>query len=123
MAGAQLERPLLDAEDLLDRLRAPRARLDRRVVRHQRDRPAVDRPNTGHDPVGAESVAVPIRQKRLLRERALVEQQRDALAHGKLALGARLLVVALGSAGERADSRLWEIRHPVDRPSRLGRES
>ena len=38
---AQLERALLDADDLLDRLRAPRAGLHGRVVRHDGDRAAV----------------------------------------------------------------------------------
>ena len=36
----------------------------------------------------------------VLGERALVEQPRDALAHGQLALLRGLLVVALGPAGE-----------------------
>ena len=66
-------------------------------------RPAT-RPDARHDPVGAEAVLLPVRQQRLLGERALVEQQRDALAHRELALLARLLVVALGAA-RRARAR------------------
>ena len=56
----------------------------------------------GDDAVGAQPVALPVRQQRLLGERARVEQPRDALAHGQLALLARLVAVALGAAGERA---------------------
>ena len=74
---------------------------------------ATGRPSTvahaRHDAVGAEPVPVPVGQQRLLGERALVEQQRDALAHGELALLARLLVVALRTAGERACGRLAQI--------------
>ena len=90
------ERALLDAQDLLDRLRPPRAGLDRRVVGHQRHRPAVDRPHAGHHPVCAEPVLLPVRQQRLLGEAAVVEQQGEALPHRQLALLERLLTVALG---------------------------
>ena len=90
------QRAFLDAQDLLDRLRPPRAGLDRGVVRHQRHRPPVDRPHAGHDAVRAETVLVPVREQRLLGERALVQQQRHALAHRELALLERLLAVALG---------------------------
>ena len=59
-------------------------------------------PTPGHDAVGAEPVLLPVGEQRLLGEGALVEQQRDALAHRQLALLERLLAVALGAAGERA---------------------
>ena len=45
----------------------------------------------GDDAVGAEPVLLPVGQQRVLDERALVEQPRDALAHGQLALLGRLL--------------------------------
>ena len=92
------ERGLLDAQDLLDRLGAPRAGLDRRVVGHQRDGAAADRPEAGDDAVGAEALGLPVGEQRVLGERALVEQPRDALAHGQLALLGGLLPVALGPA-------------------------
>ena len=50
----QPARRLLDAEDLLDRARAPRAGLDRRVVGHDRDRPAVHAPDAGDHAVGGQ---------------------------------------------------------------------
>ena len=107
------ERPFLDAQDLLDRLGTPRAGLDRRVVGHQRDRPAIDRADARHHPVGAEPLLPPVGQQRLLGERAVVQQQRDALAHGQLALLERLLAVALGTASQRAGGRLVQIGQPV----------
>ena len=44
--------------------------LDRRVVGHQRDRPAADRAHAGDDAVGAEAVLLPVGEQRLLGERA-----------------------------------------------------
>ena len=95
---AVAERRLLDAEDLLDRLGAPRAGLDGRVVGHQRDRAAADRAHAGDDAVGAEAVGLPVGEQRVLGERAVVEQPLDPLAHRQLALLLGLLVVALGTA-------------------------
>ncbi len=95
------ERPLLDPQDLLDRLRPPRARLHGRVVRHQRDLAPADERQARHDAVGAEPLLIPVREQRLLRERLGIDQARDPLAHGHLALLGGLLVVALGPAGER----------------------
>ena len=105
------ERAFLDAQDLLDRLGPPRAGLDGRVVGHQRDGPPVDLPHARDDAVGAEAVAVPVGEQRLLREGAVVEQQRDALAHGQLALLERLLTVAFGTATERALGGVAELAH------------
>ena len=73
-------------------------------------RPAM-RPEAGDDAVGAQPLALPVGQQRLLGERAVVEQPRDALAHGQLALLARLVVVALGAAAEGAVQRLLQITH------------
>ena len=102
------ERGLLDAEDLLDGLRAPRAGLDGRVVRHQRDGAAADRAHPGDDAVGAEPLGLPVGEQRVLAERAGVEQQRDALAHRQLALLGGLLLVALRPSGVGARERvLW----------------
>jgi hypothetical protein len=103
------ERRLLDPQDLLDRLRSPRAGLDGRVVRHQRDAAAADRADAGDDAVGAEPLRLPVREQRVLRERAGVEQPRDPLAHGQLALLGRLLAVALGPAGVGALERLLGV--------------
>ena len=105
------ERGLLDAEDLLDRLRPPGAGLDRRVVGHQRDRAPADRPHAGDDAVGAEPLGLPVGQQRVLGERAGVEQPRDPLAHGQLALLGRLGPVALGPARVRAVERLLYVAH------------
>ena len=106
----QAQRALLDADDLLDRLRAPGARLDRRVVGHDGDRAPGDAAQAGDDAVGAEAVLLPVGQQRLLDERAVVEQPRDALAHRQLALLARLVAVALGAAGVGAVQRLLRWR-------------
>ena len=66
----EAERPLLDPDDLLDRLRAPRAGLDGRVVGHQGDAAAADRAEAGDDAVGAEPLGVPVGEQRLLGEAA-----------------------------------------------------
>ena len=51
---AQPARRLLDAEDLLDRARAPRPGLHRRVVGHDGDRPPVHPPDAGDHAVGGQ---------------------------------------------------------------------
>ena len=90
-----LERLLLDAEDLLDRLGAPRAGLDGRVVRHQRDPAAADERHAGDDAVCPEAVLVPVREQRLLGERLAVDQPLDALANADLALVGQPFAVLL----------------------------
>ena len=55
----ELQRPLLDPEDLLDRLRPPRARLHGRVVGHQRDLAAADQRQAGDHAVGAQALLRP----------------------------------------------------------------
>jgi hypothetical protein len=109
------ERGLLDAEDLLDGLRAPGAGLHRRVVGHERDGAAADRPHAGHDPVGAEALGLPVREQRVLGEGARVEQPRDPLAHGQLALLGGLRPVALGAARVGAVERLLYVAHARQR--------
>ena len=56
---AQGQRSLLHAQDLLHRLRPPRAGLDRGIVGHQRDWPAIERAHAGHHPLGAEPILLP----------------------------------------------------------------
>ena len=102
------QRLLLDAQDLLDRLRPPRARLHGRVVRHQRDPAAADQRHAGHDAVGAEPVLVPVGEQRLLGERLRVHEPRHALADRDLALVGQPLAVLLRAARERALERLVE---------------
>ena len=94
----QAQGPLLNPEDLLDRLRAPGPGLDRRVVRHQRDPAAVDRRRAGDDAVGAEALLVPVREQCLLGEGARVDKPLDPLADRQLALLLGLLVMSLRAA-------------------------
>ena len=107
----QAQRPFLDAEDLLDRLRPPGAGLDRGVVGHQGDAAAVDRGQAGDDAVGPEALLVPVGQGGLLDEGAGVDQPLDPLAHRQLALLLGLLVVALRPPGEGGLERLREVGH------------
>ena len=100
-----LERLLLDPQDLLDRLRPPGPGLHGRVVRHQGDAPAADQRHAGHDAVGAEALLVPVGEQRLLGEGGLVDEPRDALAHGRLALLGQPLPVTLRPAGQGAFER------------------
>ncbi len=101
-------RPFLDAQDLLNGLRPPGARLHGRVVRHQRHGAPVDRAEAGDDAVRAETVLLPVGQQGFLREGALIEQQGDALAHRQLALLDRLVAMSLGTPRQRAGGRLVE---------------
>ena len=117
----ELQRALLDAEDLLDRLGAPRARLDGRVVGHQRDPAAADQRQAGDDAVGAEALLLPVGEQPLLAERLRVDEPRDPLADRELALVLGLPVMALGAAGERRVERGGEIVSlGAQSPSSLG---
>ena len=101
---AQPARGLLDADDLLDRARAPRAGLDRRVVGHDRDRPAVHAADAGHHAVGGQVGRGRVGEQAVLDEVLAVRsiaQQRDALAAEQLARGGVALVV-LGRARRAA---------------------
>src|SRR6185437_1115755 len=71
--------------------------------------------------VGAQALLLPVGQQRLLGEAALVEQQRDALAHAELALLARLVVMALGTTRERAGGGPAEVAHGRGSPRYLWR--
>ena len=83
----QGQRPLLDPQDLLDGLGRPRPGLDRRVVGHHRHRAAGDRPDArSRRPRRRARPASQLGEQPLLGERARIEQQRDPLAHGQLAL-------------------------------------
>ena len=85
------QRVLGEAHDLLDRARAPRARLHRRVVGHHAHRAAVDAADAGDDAVGREIAGERVGEQRVLDERALVEEQREAVAHEQLVLPRELL--------------------------------
>ena len=82
-----------DPDDLLDGPGAPRARLDRGVVRHQRDRTATDRGGAGDHTVGREPVGQHVRERAVLGETAVVDQQLDAVPAEHLAPRGGLLVV------------------------------
>ena len=58
----------LDADDLLDRPRAPAARLHRRVVRHHGDLAALDRPESGHHPVCGQLLGEHVGEQSVLDE-------------------------------------------------------
>ena len=83
------QRVLGEPHDLLDRARAPRAGLHRRVVRHHAHRAAVDAADAGHDAVGRQVAGERVGEQAVLDERAVVEQQREPVAHEQLVLRAR----------------------------------
>jgi hypothetical protein len=87
-----------DPDDLLDGPRPPGARLDRRVVRHQGDQPAIDRGRSGDDPVGGQAVGQHVGERAVLGEAAGVGQQRDPGPGEQLAAGRPRLVVLSGAA-------------------------
>ena len=84
------QRPLGDPDDLLDRARAPRAGLDGRVVRDDEGGPAVDQALPGDHAVGGQVRAERVGELAVLDEAAVVEQQRDAVAHVELVLRSQL---------------------------------
>ena len=85
---AEPARRLLDAHDLLDGARAPRAGLDRRVVGHDGDGAAVDLAEAGDDAVGGQVGRAVVGEQAVLDEvaRVVVEEQAQALAREQLAL-------------------------------------
>src|SRR4029077_4673397 len=89
----------LDADDLLDRPRSPRARLDRRVVGHHAHGAALDAPDHCHDAVGAVARLLAVGQQPILDQEIGVEQQLEAAPHGQLVLLAKLFRVLRGPAG------------------------
>jgi hypothetical protein len=93
----QIFRGLLDAENLFDRARAPRASLDGRVVRHDRDHPPVDRAGAGDDAVGGQIFVEVVREPSVFHEAVFIEQEADSLAGEELLLLGVFLVI-LGSA-------------------------
>ena len=101
-------RALLDAQDLLDRALAPRARLHGRVVRHHAHGPAVDPAGARHHAVRGQVAREAVRERGVLHERARVEQQREPLAAEQLALAARLLVIFRVAAAA-------DLREPLER--------
>ena len=76
--------------DLLDGARAPRAGLDGRVVGDDDRGPTVDGAPSGDHAVGRQAGGRGVGVARVLDEAALVEQQRDPVAHVELALGVEL---------------------------------
>ena len=63
-----LQRALLDSQDLLDRLRAPRAGFDGWVVGHHGYRPPGDGANAGYYAVSAKAVLLPVGEQPFLGE-------------------------------------------------------
>ncbi len=107
----QLERQstLLDAEDLLDRLRPPGSCLDGRVVGHQANLAPADQRQAGDHPVGAEALRVPVRQQGLLGEGLGIHQPLEPLANWELALLGGLQVMALRAARQGGGERALEF--------------
>jgi hypothetical protein len=89
----EITRGLLDAQDLLDGARAPRAGLDGRIVGHDRDAAAVDHGEAGDHAVGGQLGIDRVGERRVLHERARVDELCDALAGEELAALGVLAVV------------------------------
>ena len=75
------------------------------------ERAAVDGADARNHPLRAEALLLPAGQQCLLGEAALVDEQRDALAHRQLALLARLRTMPLGPAREGTLSRYRKVCH------------
>ena len=87
-------RLFLDAHDLLDRLLAPRAGLDRVVVGHDADGATADRADAGDDAVrGRIRLGGAGEQPVLLEIGAGIEEELEPVAHEELALRAELVAV------------------------------
>jgi hypothetical protein len=97
-----------EAHDLLDGARPPRSRLDGRIVGHDTHRTTVDPPGAGDDAIGRQVTGRGHRvgQQRVLDERAVIEEQRDAIADKQLVLRGQLLALRIEVAGEGALCRL-----------------
>ena len=95
------QRVLGEPHDLLDRARAPRARLHRGVVGHHAHRAAVDAADAGHHTVGGQIARERVGEQPVFHERAVVEQQREPVAHEQLVLR-RELVGFLREVARRA---------------------
>ena len=90
----EARRLLLDADDLLDGLLAPRARLHREVVGHDADRPPEDRPDARDDAVGRRLRLLGAGEEPVLLELgAGIEQEAQAVADEELALRPELVAV------------------------------
>ena len=118
------QRRLGEPHDLLDGAGAPRSRLHGRVVRHDAHRPAVDPADTGDHAVGGEILRERVREEAVLDERALVEQERQAVAHEQLVRRGQLL--GLARAVTVASTRPLHLlvhrpRHREGRTLRCGR--
>ena len=87
-----------DPDDLLDGAGAPGTGLDRRVVGHQRHRPAVDAGRPGDHAVGGQPVGQYVGVPPVLGEAALVGEQPDPLPGEELACLRGRLVVLRGPA-------------------------
>jgi hypothetical protein len=88
-------RLFLDAHDLLDRLLAPRAGLDRVVVGHDADGTGPDRADAGDNAVGGRvGLDIASEQPVLLELGAGIEEELEPVAHEELALGPKLVAVA-----------------------------
>src|SRR5207247_5916498 len=84
----------LDADDLLDRLLAPGAVLDRVIVGHDAHRPPSHRAHAGHDAVGRGVGLLVAREEEVLLElRAGIEQQLQPVPDEELAFLLQLLAI------------------------------
>jgi hypothetical protein len=104
---------LLNAQNLLDGALPPGTGLDRRIVRHHTDRATVDPARARHDTIGREVARETVRERGVLDERALVQQQGEPLAAEELPVIARLLVILRGATPpdllETLDRLLFEF--------------
>jgi hypothetical protein len=73
---------------------------------HQADLAAADPGGSGDHAIGGQAVGQTVGIEAVLDERAVVDQQGDALAGEELALGGVRGVVALGAPGQHALARL-----------------
>ena len=95
-------RGLLNAQDLLDRALAPRARFDGRVIGHDRYLAAAHARQARDHAVRGQVTGGAVGEQRVLAKRICVDQMRDAFTREQLALLRVLLVVLRGPARERA---------------------
>ena len=84
----------LDADDLFHGASAPAAGLDRRVVGHHGDLPAVDGAQPGHNSISGKVLGHDVGVEAVLHERPGVQQEVKALARRELVLLAELGQVA-----------------------------
>ena len=107
-----------DPDDLLDGARAPGARLDRRVVRHQRDRAVTDGRRAGDHAVRRQPVGLDVGEGAVLGETALVDEPGDPVPGEQLVPGGGRLVIPDRAARLDLGSELRELGMRQASPSR-----